>query len=114
MADHMNEPVGRTLMAEETAAGWSHRYFLAADAAQQALDTITVYLDDARRAFQRRIDNESMSEAVANQQHNTNRLAQEAIQAKTGAMLPPYMPGFHGGVGPGGYQPPIIVQQPGA
>ena len=48
-----------------------------------------LYADDARRAFQRRIDTVSQSDAVAAQTQATSRIASEAMQLRTGVSQPP-------------------------
>ena len=62
---------------------------IAADSAQQGRDSAQLYGDDSKRAFQRRIDTVSNSEAIANQTAATSRIAQEAIQANIAVRTPP-------------------------
>lgn len=86
-------------MSEEQAAAWSHRTILAADSAQMSRDNSVHYADDARRAFQRRIDTVSNAEAMANQRLDTSRIALEALQQKSPYAMPPFVPGYFGGQG---------------
>ena len=91
-----------TPMSESERKEWNHRSLISADAAQGARDMSTHYADDARRAFQRRIDTISSSEAMANQRADTDKIAQAAMQTKTSMSVPPFVPGYWGGPGPGG------------
>ena len=86
-----SDPGGDDDMATATASNkaWAHREILAGDSAQQARDMIYVYADDARRAYQRRVDTVSSAEAIAHQTANTSRLAQEVAQLRAGSSQPP-------------------------
>lgn len=66
--------------------------------AQEAQRSGGLYAQDSRYAYQRRVDELSAAEAHALQTSQTSRIAQDAMQLRTGVQSPPIVnvPGNNG------------------